>query len=339
MAAPIVYRSTDGSAPTLSGTAGDLNNLLNKCLVVGYGAKSPAGWSSAFGPTSNIQVFRQGAGSMRYLRVDDSGGGTGGAKEALIRGWEATPDTADTVDPQAGRTGPFPSIAQIAGGGVIRKSTAANGTTRTWILIADDRTFYLFVITGDNAGVYYGTCFGDIYSFSTGGDSFNTIICCRYTQNDGTQFVQESLPQLVTNGMGAGSGSSGHYIARAVSGLGGSIICSKIGDYSKMVPQAAGNVDTLRGQITYPNPTDGGLWLYPVRWVDAGFTAGTVRGRMRGFYHMVHTAASFADGDTFSGAASGPYSGKTFLIIKNAGQGLVSIAGAYCIETTAWEHN
>src|SRR5574337_1134523 len=108
MAAPTVYRSSDASAPTLSGTAGDLVNVFDKCLVAGYGAKSPAGWSKPY-TGSSIAVFRQGGGNLHYLRVQDDGTvPTSGAAEAVARGWEVKADANDTVD--ANNTGPFPSV-------------------------------------------------------------------------------------------------------------------------------------------------------------------------------------------------------------------------------------
>ena len=42
MTAPTIYRSTDASAPVLTGEVGKLVDLLDACLVNGYGAKSAA---------------------------------------------------------------------------------------------------------------------------------------------------------------------------------------------------------------------------------------------------------------------------------------------------------
>jgi hypothetical protein len=40
-----IYRSTDGSAPVLTGQAGKLTDLLDAILVNGYGSKTAAGWT------------------------------------------------------------------------------------------------------------------------------------------------------------------------------------------------------------------------------------------------------------------------------------------------------
>ena len=63
-----LYRSTDGSAPTLSGTAGDLINLLDKCLVSGYGSSTAAGWTKPYTST-NAAAFRPGLGLQYYINI------------------------------------------------------------------------------------------------------------------------------------------------------------------------------------------------------------------------------------------------------------------------------
>jgi len=56
---PIVYRFDDGNAPVHVGTAGSLVNLLEKCLVTGYGDKLPAGWTKDYANVENtIAAFR-----------------------------------------------------------------------------------------------------------------------------------------------------------------------------------------------------------------------------------------------------------------------------------------
>ena len=72
----IVYRWDDPSAPVLSSpSAGSLIGVLDACLVNGYGSKAAAGWTKAFSGTK-LAAYRQGGGSMCYLRIDD-GTGTG----------------------------------------------------------------------------------------------------------------------------------------------------------------------------------------------------------------------------------------------------------------------
>jgi hypothetical protein len=309
-----VYRSSDSSAPTLSGTAGDLVNLLDKTLVSGYGSKTAAGWSKPYTGT-NSAVFRMGAGNQFYLDVNDNGPGAATAQEARVRGYE-------TMSAVATGTGPFPTTAQLSAGIVVRKSAAASGTTRTWCLIADDRTFYLFVQTGDVAGQWWGFSFGDLYSYVTGTDNYRTVIIGRVVENSasgGNEWLEMTSSTVLST-------LTGHYMARVYTGLGGSVNVGKVGDNSKGI--ALGSA--LRGVFAVPHPVDGAVWLSPVFVNDSTVT---VRGKLRGFYHYLHTVASFTDQDTVAGA--GVYSGHTFLLFKTTGQG-----GVHCIDITgAWDTN
>lgn len=105
-----VYRSSDASAPALRGnTPGDLINVLDKCLVTGYGSLAGAGWTKPFTGT-NLAVFRQGAGSNgMYLRVDDTSSAAG-SRSARVVGYEVMSDVNNGT-PQS-----FPTAVQYSGG-------------------------------------------------------------------------------------------------------------------------------------------------------------------------------------------------------------------------------
>jgi hypothetical protein len=214
----------------------------------------------------------------------------------------------------------------------------SNGTARAWILVADSRTFYLFIQSNDSAGLYLGFMFGDIYSYSLGGDSFSTAIIGR-TASGSSIAGTEAMAQLVVNGGTGTTGSNGHYFCRSVFGTLGAASFTKFGNgaFHAGIGATAGQVEVLRGTIAYTNGPDGKLWCFPVEVSDGA--AIMVRGKMRGFYHVAHAISNFNDGDTFSGAAGGDYDGKTFLLIKTTGQGSVAASGVYCIETTAWDTN
>jgi hypothetical protein len=53
-----VYRSTDASAPVLTGQVGSLTALLDAILVNGYGALTAAGWTIAQ-TTTNKRGYKQ----------------------------------------------------------------------------------------------------------------------------------------------------------------------------------------------------------------------------------------------------------------------------------------
>jgi hypothetical protein len=301
MAQFTIYRSSDASAPTLSGTAGDLVNLLDKCLVTGYGSKTAAGWSKPFTGT-NKAAFRMGAGNQFYLRVQDDAPGAHGAQEARLVGYEAMTDV-DTG------TGPFPTAAQKATGLFARKSAAASATTRSWVAAADDRTFYLFVQTGDVANQYSGIMFGDIWSVGSS-DAYRTMIIARYTEAAALNLAEGM--DYTTVGSMTGN-FPGHYLARAYTGAGGSVNVAKYADES-MVDYPA-NQAFFNSDLCYPNPSDGAV--YASRWSIVDTNTGgfkTTRGRLRGFWALHHLPDSVADGETLVG--NGAMAGYTFLAIK-----------------------
>jgi hypothetical protein len=301
--APVVYKSSDSSAPTLDGQAGSLVAVLDACLVNGYGSKSAAGWTKPYSAT-NKGVYLGSAG--HYLDVDDSGAGAATTQEANVRGYE-------TMSAVATGTGPFPTTAQAASPGLyIRKSAAANSTTRGWVLIADGTTFHLFTLPGDTANVYNSFTFGRFYSFKSS-DTYRSLI------------FTKSSSGSAGGGLGIGAGASpinltgGLYVPRTYLGTGTSLQ----GGY-----QGIGT--TLSGPFNGPNPPDSLVYLSRFL-LHEGSAASGLRGYLRGVYQLV-TAAGMADGDTFSG--TGDFAGRTFLVIKGAAGSATTLLA---LETTAWD--
>src|SRR5262245_48942529 len=119
MPAPILYRSTDASAPVLTGQVGTLITLLDACLVSGYGSKAAPGWTKPYTLT-NAGAFKHGSGSRSmYLHVDDNCTPTGLARDAGSFCWE-------TMSAYNTGTGQFPTVAQRATGLYWRKSATAD---------------------------------------------------------------------------------------------------------------------------------------------------------------------------------------------------------------------
>lgn len=305
-----IYQSSDASAPVLSGTVGSLVAVLDACLVTGYGAKAGAGWTKPFTGTDKAAFRNSTGGTGFYLRVQDDGPGVGTAKEARITGYESMSDV-DTG------SAPFPTAAQGVGGiamVVARKSASADATPRDWIVVADAYTFYFFARTEASVS-WVAFAFGDFYSIKTTADAYRCMIIGRQTENSSSGSV-DGLDDLTS----ISSATAASFIARTSAGTGGSITMSKHGDATK------GSATLLSGNVVYPNTPDSGLYLSPV-WICESSTS-IVRGRMRGFYQILHPISSFGDADTFSGANS--YSGKTFLILKQSGN-----VGIYTLETSA----
>jgi hypothetical protein len=131
------------------------------------------------------------------------------------------------------------------------------------------------------------------------------------------------------------TGSAGHYLARAYTGLGGSTTFGKSGDLTMLnsIPTLAAPNYGFAGGIEYPNGPDGGLYIAPVA-VKAEAGALRLRGRMRGLYHQGHVVGSFTDKDTFSG--TGDYAGATFVIVKGI-TGTSGAVGVPVFRTDSWE--
>jgi hypothetical protein len=305
-----IYRSTDGSAPVLTGQVGTLVTVLDAVLVNGYGAKAAAGWAKSYSGT-NTATYRMGAGTQFYLHVSDNAPAT--AKEARVWGSE----TASAV---LTGTNLFPTVAQASTGVFARKSTTADATARAWAIAADDRTMYMFVLTADLASCYLGWGFGDFAKQGT--DSYNCQVIGRDTENSATTTTSvERFPLL---GVALTTVAGGHYIARPYTGIVGALNSGVHADSVKM-----GGVTVMgaggTGALQYLNGIDGGLYLSPL-WIHETGTQ-TLRGRLRGLWGFCHNAAAVSDGDTFSG--TGSLAGRTFLILKASGS-----SGLYVVETS-----
>lgn len=324
--AVVVYKSTDSSAPVLDGQAGSLVNVLDACLVNGYGSKAAAGWSIAF-TTTNKRVYRMGSPSggvpprQMDLDVDDTGPNvTSTTKEARIRGY----DQASGIG--AGSNA-FPAAATNI---CVRKSSATGATTRPWVVIADATTVYIFSQTGDVASVYYSAMFGEFYSYVSG-DNYKTIICGR-AENDATRgggVVNAFSTKTTTTQIP--TAVIGNYAARNYAGLNVGGQCAKSPFYP-YVPIYA----FMGGEIEpYPNPSDGAIIMAPVGVYTQ--TPFGLHGEMRGMFYLPHPNTMASNFDTFSG--SGALAGRTFIIISLTDKGEVlnnGPDGYMCIETTDW---
>lgn len=279
----------------------------------GTDTKASSGWTKPYTATGKA-VFRMGGGNQFYLDVDDSGPGAGLGKEVRVRGYE-------TMTAVATGTNAFPTAAQAATALFLRKSASLDSANRVWFLIADNRTFHLYVATGDSAGVYLGGYFGDIYSVLAG-DAYRTVLIGRITENSASTAVAVETYQAISLSSIVAT-QAGHYIARQYTGLGGSLAFGKSGDGAK------GNaLGTLTGGIALPNGPDQSAYLAQV-WINDG--SGNVRGYLRGVYQLCHQVSGVNDQDIITGA--GAFSGRTFRILKSGPS-----SGLYTIETSnTWD--
>lgn len=291
-----VYYSTDAGAPVLSGTAGALIGVLDACLVNGYGSKAGAGWTKAFSGT-NKAAYKQPVGSNGfYFRADDTG-----TTVARIVGYEAMTgiDTGSAA---------FPTEVQFAGGLYVAKSSAGDATARPWELVTNGNICYVHVnqaahVTSDT-GVLIA--FGDFMSYKSG-DAYGTVLIAAHANSVGTS------PSAAGSQICIASTTvlNGHYVARSHTQLGSSVQVGKHTDVCKSNTVANMGISGL----TYPNPSDGGLYLAPV-WLNE---VSTVRGMLPGLWSPLH-AKPLGNLDIFSG--SGSLVDKSFLALNvfNAGQ-------------------
>ena len=298
----------------MTGRVGTLINLLDKCLVDGYGAKAAAGWTHPVATASNIASYKMPSGTGFALVINDAGANvTSTFKEAWATGWESV---AGVGSPVGSGTGQFPTAAQLLTSGhtVIRKSFDVSDTARDWILFADSKSFYFFNLSGDTAVTYQCFGFGDIYSYGGTGDLYRCLIMGGNTENTGgaTNSGIDYLSAFNT-------AVAGNYMARQYSAIGGSLAVGKHGEATK------GSGTAFLGTGVYPNTSDAGGYLSPIFVHETG--GPSIRGTLRGLYQPLHPIASFTDLAALNG--NGAYAGKTFICIKTSRHG-----GVILVETS-----
>jgi hypothetical protein len=299
-----IYRSTDVSAPVLSGTTGTLIAVLDACLVNGYGSKPAAGWTKAFSGT-NLAAYKMGGSIGHYLRVDDSGPGAGGPIEARVRGFVTMSDVNTG-------TGPFPTVSQKTNGLFVRKSATSDSTPRPWLVVADNKTFYMWVLTGDATDRQYGWSFGEFFSLVPT-DPMRSIIIARDTENSST--LSSTVDGLGFGVFGLGSLDSnivGSYVAGTVNGDVSSTAYARLGDAGLITsPSVSGGAYT--GSIQFPNAVNGLLYVSPIR-LKLGSSNSQIRGRLRGLWHWGHPFANAVNNMQFAGIET--LAGRQFMIVK-----------------------
>ena len=345
----MVFQSTDTNAPLLYDLTGSLTNLLTTVLVTGYnttawiastvyaldsqvipslsapngyyylatiagtsGATAPtwptvagntvvdgtvtwtcqgpvqsAGWSVPFvGAAAGEVVYQMGPGSSgRYLNVNNNSY----TSQALFTGYE-------TMTAYNTGTNPFPTTAQSTTYFIYNNYGSAAGDQSQWVITTNGKFFYLAVCySGGPSGnwVNYGQIgfFGDFPSVSST-DAYNTV----------WGFSGSSIENSVLNYYGANSVTGDIYADRAYNQTS---LSNKELIYAPAVPGRSG--------LTYPNPTDNGLYTLPLVLMDTFTTGNVVRGTLPGIWGPIHDAP-LQPLQTYSG--SGNQLGKTFITIK-----------------------
>lgn len=313
-----VYFSSDPSAPQLTGTAGSLINVLDACLVNGYGAKSPAGWTKPYSGT-NVASYRMTTTSPatgRYLRVNDTGD-----KTARIVGYSEMVNVNDGAFP-------FPNNTQVTDGLHVIKSSTNNTTSRPWAVVATNRSFYLFVFCNSTvfgqskSGWDYVYFFGDVISRKE-----NDVYNCAIIAPDippGTVDLNnmQYFGQMSYEGTDP---QNGHYLERGYTGTPTPQQFYKSRTYSWNYNASVMGVDLVGHGA---EPVSNSINFAEVMVHESPTI---LRGTMPGFYEIINGAALF-DNFFITYEPQGLMSGSTLLIVPvsfttNKGRCAINISG------------
>lgn len=316
------YFSTDPDAPELNGLAGSLIAVLDACLVNGYGAKPPLGWTKEHAGENKAayrQVAKLGYGQY-YLQVrDDAPVGTQLGRTAIMSGYESMSSVDEGINM-------FPQSGQYLSPTYLRKSATADGVTRQWLLVGDERTFYLMTYSEDVAGYSFGFAFGDFYSIVPG-DRWNCLIHGRHEETGVTAVYGFGGCRQINTMMFLARSVYGDTISRNATAL-------PDGRFQTSTQTALGN-----GILAHPQ-SNGAVVLTPVCINDGGPTSGNltpiqIRGRYRGVWNWGHAESNAPNWGMLVG--SGELEGRTFLFAKVSS---VNAKGVVTFETSdTWETN
>ena len=263
---------------------------------------------------TNKAVWRSGdpQSNGHYLRIDDTG-----ATYARVRGYESMTDV-DTG------SGPFPTDAQMSGGGYWHKSIAAGSAATRWKLFADSRALLLAVAAGSTTATNIAAPlrgFGDPLALRPAGDCWGTFLSAH---GSATGSSSGQLDAGVT------SGANGQITApRAWQGLGG---CAQLeaAPYTGTASSVSGADATL---AAFPSIIDGRLLLSRVFLRESG--ANPPRANVPGAFRIPQSGALslLADGDIV--IAGGALAGRRLVAVATTITGFsVAPTGVYLVDAT-----
>lgn len=264
---------------------------------------SPLGWAKPFTGT-NVAAYKASDPTAlgMYLRVDDTG-----TTVARVVGYESMSDVNTG-------TGPFPTAAQVSGGGYWEKAGAAGSTARNWILIGDERAMYWWCVPNAAAAI---TSQGILRGF---GD-----LIPRRSSDAYAAFLAADIASIVTSTAALGdlvsstNPSSSAYVTapRNQSAIGSS---SPLLVYAES--RRATTAVTRSGQgagysAPYPNTADNALDLDRVLALDYDLS---VRGTFPGLLHLPQ-AVGFALQTWDKIAGQGVLLGRTLMAVRGGSPG------------------
>lgn len=195
-------------------------------------------------------------GTGALLRVDDTGG-----VSSRVVAYEAMTDVNTG-------TGPFPTAAQISGGGHWTKSPTTDATARPWTLVGDSRGFTLTI--GHYSTQTVTTWFGDIASRKSPDPYAGHIVCQSAALGTSSSSNVDLFCLYVSSGAGLG------YIARGFAGTGSSTPARRS---SLTLTVSPDGVQSGGSNFTpFPNPCDNSLLVSPVTLAEVNNVRGVIPG-------------------------------------------------------------
>lgn len=238
-----------------------------------------AGWQQLYAGT-NLAALKPSVVEATgcVLRIDDTG-----TLNARVRAYEAMTDVSSGV-------GLTPMESRVAGGLYWPKSSAANATARPWIVIADERGFYL-AVDPTGTGRYTLTYSGDIASLKSG-DAYGYLL----TGNQSDQTNASTAPDGCL-GYSGRTTRNGAYVVRPHTAIGQSTSVQRLGAHHN-----GSTADVYAGVAgyslgSYPNGPNNGLMTGALELHALG-----IRGTLPGLLHPVQDCGNaFATGAIVDG--------------------------------------
>lgn len=268
------------------------------------------GWTKPFSGT-NLAAYRSAnaTGTQEYLRVNDTD-----TRDSRVVGYETMTDINTG-------TGLFPTATQQSGGLFWTKSTTADATAKNWILVGDDRLFFLAISHGTSGSGFNLWAFGDFNSAKSP-DPYGCMICGNNATQSGNTIAGNSNSDLSYI---SPSTSQQIYVARSSAGIGSAVVMRN----AALFPGVAGNIFSGAGAAIFPNIADNGIYLGPVYLSDVSPQVsyrGIVPGMFASFQNI--GSNSFAAAEYLTSVTG--YSGKTFRAIpNNTGVTFIDITGPW----------
>ena len=272
---------------------------------------APLGWTTAFTGT-NLRAYKPTAPEATgcVLRVDDTG-----TTNARVVAYESMSDMSTGL-------GATPLASQVGGGLYWPKSGAASAAARPWVLVGDERGFYL-AVSPQGADRYTLLYAGDIASLKSG-DAYGFLV----TGNQSDQTALTTAPDGCC-GYSGRTARGGAYLARAHTAIGQSIAAQRLGAHHN-----GATADAYAGAAgysvgTYPNGPNNGLMTGALE-----LHALVIRGTLPDLLHPVQDCGNaFATGAIVNGTDD--MAGRKLLAIRTgppAGDGTV---GTVFLDITA----